>query len=66
MGMLCVWGNFADVLHFQLFLIGATVDSDLYCGQLDKVYIVLKTKYPALKQAILQDANVPANHCRLT
>ena len=56
-------------MHFELVPHGWAVDSNLYVEQLDRVYEVLKIRYPALvnrKRAILQHDNATAHRSRLT
>jgi len=46
--MLCVWRNYEGVLHSELVPEGRTMNSELYCEQLDRMYTVLQEKYPEL------------------
>jgi histone-lysine N-methyltransferase SETMAR len=67
--MLSVWWNFEGVLHFELVPHGRAVNAELYTQQLDCVYEVLKSRYPALvnrRCALLQHDNAPAHRARLT
>lgn len=66
--MLCVWWNYEGILHFELVPEGRAINAELYCEQLDRVYEVLKVKYPALinrNQALFQQDNAPAHRSRL-
>ncbi len=54
--MLCVWWNFDGVGHFELVPDGRAVNAELYSEQLERVYNVLKQRYPTLirrKRALL-------------
>lgn len=67
--LLCVWWNFEGIVHFELVPRGASVNAELYTEQLDRVYDILKTRYPNLinrKRALLQHDNAPAHRARLT
>ena len=67
--MLSVWWNYEGVLHFELVPDGHAVDADLYTQQLDRVYAVLRDRYPALinrKHVLLQQDNAPAHRAKLT
>ena len=46
--LLCVWWNFEGIIHFELVPNGRTINADLYCAQLDRMYAELGRKYPAL------------------
>ena len=67
--LLCVWWNFEGVIHFELLPNGQTINADLYCAQLDRMYEALSRKYPALinrKRAILQQDNTKPHTARQT
>jgi histone-lysine N-methyltransferase SETMAR len=67
--LLCVWWNFEGVIHFELVPNNRTVDADLYCAQLDRMYEELGQKYPALvnrKRVILQQDNAKPHTARQT
>lgn len=65
--MLSVWWNFEGVVHFELIKDGRAVNGDLYSQQLDRVYEVLKCRYPGLiNRKLLQHDNAPAHRARLT
>ena len=46
--LLCVWWNFEGVIHFELVPNDRAINADLYCAQLDRMYVALSEKYPAL------------------
>jgi histone-lysine N-methyltransferase SETMAR len=46
--MLSVWWNFEGVLHFEMVPEGRSVNADLYCQQLDRVYATIREKYPTM------------------
>lgn len=67
--LLCVWWNFEGVIHFELVPNGQTIDADLFCAQLDRMYEKLGEKYPALinrKRVILQRDNAKPHTARRT
>ena len=67
--LLCVWWNFEGVIHFELVPNGRTIDADLYCAQLDRMYAALRRKYPALvnrKRALMQQDNAKPHTARQT
>ena len=67
--LLCVWWNFEGVIHFELVPNGRTIDADLYCAQLDRMYAALGEKYPALinrKRVLLQQDNAKPHTARKT
>lgn len=67
--MLCVWWNYEQVIHYELVPDGQTINSDLYCEQLDRMYESLLVKYPALVnrgQVLLQHDNAKPHTSRKT
>jgi [histone H3]-lysine36 N-dimethyltransferase SETMAR len=66
--MLCIWWNFEGPVYWELLKDGHAVDGKLYSEQLDRVYEVLRTRYPELinrKRALLQHDNAPAHKSKL-
>lgn len=58
--MLCVWWNYEGIIHFELIPDGRTINSELYCQQLERVHEILKERYPSLinrKRTIFQHDN---------
>ena len=58
--MLCVWWNFAGSVYWELVPQGRTVDGTLYAEQLQRVYDIVRLRYPALvnrKRLLLQFDN---------
>jgi histone-lysine N-methyltransferase SETMAR len=67
--LLCVWWNFEGVIHFELLPNGVTVDADLYCAQLDRMFAKLQQKYPSLvnrKGVLLQQDNAKPHTAKKT
>ena len=63
--MLCVWWDYKGIVHQELLNYGQTVNSDLYCNQLDRLKEVLIQNRPELvnrKGVILFHDNT--NHTR--
>ncbi|UYV84024.1 hypothetical protein LAZ67_X000896 [Cordylochernes scorpioides] len=59
--------RWVDVLHFELVPNGRSVDADLYCEQLERVYTKLTEKYSSLicrKCVLLQTDNVSPHRAR--
>ena len=57
--MICVWWNFGNI-HFEIVPDGRSIDSKLYCQQLEIMHVALREKYPALinrQQGLLQHDN---------
>ena len=67
--MICVWWNFQGLQHFELLPQGRSINAELYCQQLDRVYEKLKQKYPAMinrGKALFQQDNARPHTARLT
>ena len=65
--LLCVWWNYEGVIHFEVVPNGRSIDAELYCTQLDRMYTSLKVKYPALinrKRVLLQQDNAKPHTAR--
>jgi len=45
---LCVWWDWQGIIHFELLPYGQTLNSDLYCQQLDRLKAALMQKRPSL------------------
>lgn len=58
--MISVWWNYEGVIHFELIPEGQTINSDLFCEQLNRLDEIMLAKYPALvnrKKVLLQYDN---------
>lgn len=67
--MICVWWNFQGVLYFEVLPHGRSINAELYCQQLERVYEKLKEKYPALINrglALFHQDNAKPHTARLT
>ena len=67
--LLCVSWNFEGVIHFELIPNGVAVDADLYCDQLDRMFVKLQQKYPSLfnrKRILLQKDNAKQHTAKKT
>ena len=67
--MLCVWWNFEGIVHFELLRPGVTVNAGLYQQQIDRVYEVLKERYPGMVnrgRVVWQHDNAPAHSSKTT
>ena len=45
---LCVWWDWQGIIHYELLHYGQTLNSDLYCQQLDRLNAALMQKRPSL------------------
>jgi hypothetical protein len=55
--LLCIWWNYEDLIYYELVPDGRTINAEVYSQQLEKIYVVLLEKYPALvnlKRMLLQ------------
>ena len=46
--LLCVWWDWQGIIHYELLPYGQTLNSDLYCQQLDRLNAALMQKRPSL------------------
>jgi len=46
--MLCVWWDWKGVIHHEVLSHGLTINSELYCSQLDRLQETIKEKRPEL------------------
>jgi histone-lysine N-methyltransferase SETMAR len=46
--MLCIWWNMSGVVHYEFLPRNQTINTDLYCEQLDRVQQKLLQKHPSL------------------
>ncbi|KAL9919300.1 histone-lysine N-methyltransferase SETMAR-like [Glossina fuscipes] len=51
--MLCVWWDWKGVVHYELLSPGTTIDSDLLCRQLERLYIAIQKKRPELVNSVV-------------
>ncbi|GFV00359.1 histone-lysine N-methyltransferase SETMAR [Trichonephila clavipes] len=67
--LLCVWWGIRGIVHFEVLKPGETVNSDLYCEQLDRLNQSLIENYPAIinrRGVVLQHDNVRPQCARKT
>jgi histone-lysine N-methyltransferase SETMAR len=67
--MLCVWWNFEGIIHLQLMKNNRAINAELCSTQLDRMYLELSWKYPALvnrKRVLLQQDNASPHTARKT
>ena len=58
--MLSIFWNYEDLILFDLLALGQTINYEYYCDLLERMYAVLRERYPAIvnrKQVILQQDN---------
>ncbi|GFS52761.1 mariner transposase [Trichonephila clavipes] len=48
MVLLCIWWNWKEVIYYELLSYGQTLNSDLYCQQLERLKLVIDQKRPEL------------------
>jgi len=46
--LLCVWWDWQGIIYYELLPYGQTLNSDLYCQQLDRLKEAISQKRPAL------------------
>ncbi|GFU53166.1 histone-lysine N-methyltransferase SETMAR [Trichonephila clavipes] len=46
--LLCIWLNLKGIIYYELLLYGQTLNSDLYCQQLDRLKLAIDQKRPEL------------------
>ncbi|KAL9910473.1 histone-lysine N-methyltransferase SETMAR-like isoform 1-T5 [Glossina fuscipes fuscipes] len=46
--LLCIWWEWKGIIYYELLLYGQTLNSDLYCQQLDRLKIAIDQKRPEL------------------
>ena len=46
--LLCVWWDWQGIIHYELLPYGQTLNSDMYCQQLDRLNAALMQKRPSL------------------
>ncbi|GFT07025.1 mariner Mos1 transposase [Trichonephila clavipes] len=46
--LLCIWWDWKGIIYYELLLYGQTLNSDLYCQQLDRLKLVIDQKRPEL------------------
>jgi histone-lysine N-methyltransferase SETMAR len=58
--LLCVWWNYEGLIYYELVPDGRTINAEVYSQQLEKMYMVLLKKYPAVvnqRHVLLQQDN---------
>jgi hypothetical protein len=58
--LLCIWWKYEALIYYELVPDGRTINAEVYSQQLEKTYMVLLEKYPALvnrKCVLLQQDN---------
>ena len=48
--MLSIWWDWKGILYFELLRAGKTINSDVYCQQLDKLKTEIEKKTPRIDQ----------------
>ncbi|GFW94356.1 histone-lysine N-methyltransferase SETMAR [Trichonephila clavipes] len=46
--LLCIWWDWKGIIYYKLLLYGQTLNSDLYCHQLDRLKLAIDQKHPEL------------------
>jgi histone-lysine N-methyltransferase SETMAR len=58
--VLCIWWNYEGLIYYELVPDDCTINAEVYSQHLEKMYMVLLEKYPALanrKHVLLQQDN---------
>ena len=50
--LLCIWWDWKGIIYYELLLYGQTLNSDLYCQQLDCLKLVIDEKRPEFANRI--------------
>ena len=67
--MLCVWWDIHGIVYFELLNEGQTIDSELYCQQLDRLCMAVKKNRPSLfnrKGVVFHQDNAKPHTSRIT
>jgi histone-lysine N-methyltransferase SETMAR len=67
--LLCVWWNYEGLIYYELVPDSHTINAEVYSQQLEKMYMVLLDKYPALvkqKRVLLQQDNTHPHMAKKT
>jgi [histone H3]-lysine36 N-dimethyltransferase SETMAR len=67
--MLSIFWNYEGVILFDLLPHGQTINSEYYCDLLERMYAVLRERYPAIvnrKRVILQQDNARPHTSKMT
>ncbi|GFU69178.1 histone-lysine N-methyltransferase SETMAR [Trichonephila clavipes] len=46
--LLCIWWDWKGILYYELLPYGQTLNSDIYCQQLDRLKLAIEQKWPDL------------------
>ncbi|GFU51791.1 histone-lysine N-methyltransferase SETMAR [Trichonephila clavipes] len=46
--VLCIWWDWKGIIYYELLLYGQTLNSDMYCQQLDRLKLAIDQKRPEL------------------
>jgi histone-lysine N-methyltransferase SETMAR len=46
--LLCIWWNYKGLIYYELVPDGRMINAEVYSQQLEKMYMILLEKYPAL------------------
>ncbi|GFW75494.1 mariner transposase [Trichonephila clavipes] len=44
--LLCIWWDWKGIIYYELLPNGQTLNSDLYCQQLDRLKLAIDQKWP--------------------
>ncbi|GFX84056.1 histone-lysine N-methyltransferase SETMAR [Trichonephila clavipes] len=62
--LLCIWWNWKGIIHYELLPYGQTLNSDLYCQQLDRLKLAIDQKRTELanRSGAVFDQDNPRPH----
>ena len=64
--MLCIWWDFKGIILWELLPHNTTVNSDLYCAQLDRLNVEIKKKRPEIEKVRFLHDNARAHTAKKT
>lgn len=64
--MLCLWWNYAGIVHWELLPRNTTVTADVYIQQLDRLNQALQQKHPKIDKVEFLHDNAPAHRSKQT
>jgi histone-lysine N-methyltransferase SETMAR len=67
--LLCIWWNYKGLIYYELVPDDCMINAEVYSQQLEKLYMVLLKKYPALvkrRHVLLQQDNTRPHTAKKT
>ncbi|GFX17188.1 mariner Mos1 transposase [Trichonephila clavipes] len=67
--LLCIWWDWKGIIYYELLVCGQTLNSDLYCQQLDRLKLAIDQKQPEMtnrRGAVFHQDNARPYTCVVT